>query len=294
MMNKQVRKAVIPVAGFGTRLLPVTKSVPKELLPLVDTPAIQVIVEECIASGIEEIVLITGKGKGAIEDHFDYNFELETALEARGKTAELEAVRGIGHMVRTISVRQKKPLGLGHAILCARDAIGDEPFLVLLPDDIIVSDVPVTRQMLDVYEQYGTGVVSVMEVPNSQVNRYGIVAGETWAEGLHRIRTLVEKPDPSFAPSNLAIIGRYLLPPIVFEYLSETKVGADGEIQLTDALGRLARERALIGYSFQGRRYDLGDKLGFLKANIAFGLGREDIGDELRAFIRERIDSGEI
>lgn len=293
-MNKQVRKAVIPVAGFGTRLLPVTKSVPKELLPLVDTPAIQVIVEECIASGIEEIVLITGKGKGAIEDHFDYNFELETALEARGKKAELEAVRGIGHMVRTISVRQKKPLGLGHAILCARDAIGDEPFLVLLPDDIIVSDVPVTRQMLDVYEQYGTGVVSVMEVPNSQVNRYGIVAGETWAEGLHRIRTLVEKPDPSFAPSNLAIIGRYLLPPIVFEYLSETKVGADGEIQLTDALGRLARERALIGYSFQGRRYDLGDKLGFLKANIAFGLGREDIGDELRAFIRERMDNGEI
>lgn len=293
-MNKQVRKAVIPVAGFGTRLLPVTKSVPKELLPLVDTPAIQVIVEECIASGIEEIVLITGKGKGAIEDHFDYNFELETALEARGKKAELEAVRGIGHMVRTISVRQKKPLGLGHAILCARDAIGDEPFLVLLPDDIIVSDVPVTRQMLDVYEQYGTGVVSVMEVPNSQVNRYGIVAGETWAEGLHRIRTLVEKPDPSFAPSNLAIIGRYLLPPIVFEYLSETKVGADGEIQLTDALGRLARERALIGYSFQGRRYDLGDKLGFLKANIAFGLGRKDIGDELRAFIRERMDNGEI
>jgi UTP--glucose-1-phosphate uridylyltransferase len=293
-MNKQVRKAVIPVAGFGTRLLPVTKSVPKELLPLVDTPAIQVIVEECIASGIEEIVLITGKGKGAIEDHFDYNFELETALEARGKTAELNAVRGIGHMVRTISVRQKKPLGLGHAILCARDAIGDEPFLVLLPDDIIVSDVPVTRQMLDVYEQYGTGVVAVMDVPNAQVDRYGIVAGETWAEGLHRIRTLVEKPDPSFAPSNLAIIGRYLLPPIVFEYLSETKVGADGEIQLTDALGRLARERALIGYSFQGRRYDLGDKLGFLKANIAFGLGRKDIGDELRAFIRERMDNGEI
>lgn len=293
-MNKQVRKAVIPVAGFGTRLLPVTKSVPKELLPLVDTPAIQVIVEECIASGIEEIILITGKGKGAIEDHFDYNFELETALERRGKTAELKAVRSIGHMVRTISVRQKKPLGLGHAILCARDAIGDEPFLVLLPDDIIVSDVPVTRQMLDVYEQYGTGVVAVMEVPDSQVDRYGIVAGETWAEGLHRIRTLVEKPEPSFAPSNLAIIGRYLLPPIVFEYLSETVVGADGEIQLTDALGRLARERALIGYSFQGRRYDLGDKLGFLKANIAFGLGREDIGDELRAFIRERMDCGEI
>lgn len=291
MMNKQVKKAVIPVAGFGTRLLPVTKSVPKELLPLVDTPAIQVIVEECIASGIEEVVLITGKGKGNIEDHFDYNFELETALEARGKLAELEAVRNIGHMVRTISVRQKKPLGLGHAILCARDAIGDEPFLVLLPDDIIVSpDVPVTRQMLDVYEQFGTGVVSVMEVPRSQVNRYGIVAGESWAEGLHRIRTLVEKPEASFAPSNLAIIGRYLLPPIIFEYLSETKVGADGEIQLTDALGRLARERALIGYSFKGRRYDLGDKLGFLKANIAFGLSRPDIGDELRAFLREHLD----
>ena len=293
-MNKQVRKAVIPVAGFGTRLLPVTKSVPKELLPLVDTPAIQVIVEECIASGIDEVVLVTGRGKGNIEDHFDYNFELEAALEARGKLADLESVRNIGHMVRTIAVRQKKPLGLGHAILCARDAIGDEPFLVLLPDDIIVAKTPVTRQMLDVYDQFGTAVVSVMEVPKHQVNRYGIVAGESWAEGLHRIRTLVEKPDPSFAPSNLAIIGRYLLPPVIFDYLSETKIGADGEIQLTDALGRLARERALIGYAFQGRRYDLGDKLGFIKANLAFALSRPDMREELLAYLREHLDGGQL
>lgn len=293
-MNKKVRKAIIPVAGLGTRMLPVTKSVPKELLPLVDVPAIQVIIEECIASGIQEIVLITGRGKGGIEDHFDYNYELETALEERGKQAELETVRQISSMVRTISVRQKKPLGLGHAIYCAKDVIGDEPFLVILPDDIIVSSSPVTRQMLDVYEKYGTGVISVMEVPRNEVSRYGIVAGESWAEGLHRIRTLVEKPEPEFAPSNLAIIGRYLLPSVIFDYLAETQKGVEDEIQLTDALARLAHERALIGYRFDGRRYDLGDKLGFLKANIAFGLRRDDIGPDLRQWLREHFEAGDI
>ncbi len=286
-MNKQVKKAVIPVAGFGTRLLPVTKSVPKELLPLVDVPAIQVIVEECIASGIEEVVLITGRGKGGIADHFDYNYELERLLEERGKLKLLEKVRSISSMIRTVAVRQKKPLGLGHAVLCARDVVGDEPFLVLLPDDIITSTyVPATRQMLDVYDKYGEAVVSVMEVPDKDVSRYGIVAGEMWSEGLHRVRTLVEKPDPSFAPSNLAIIGRYLLPPVVFDYLEEIKPGIDGEIQLTDALARLARERALIGYQFKGERHDIGDRLGFLTANIALGLQRDDIGPQLRSFIQ--------
>lgn len=293
-MNKKVRKAIIPVAGLGTRMLPVTKSVPKELLPLVDVPAIQVIVEECLASGIQEIVLITGRGKGGIEDHFDYNYELETALSERDKLEELETVRQISSMVRTISVRQKEPLGLGHAIYCAKDVIGDEPFLVILPDDVIVSNTPVTRQMLDVYEQFGTGVVSVMEVPRDHVSRYGIVAGESWAEDLHRIRTLVEKPEPDFAPSNLAIIGRYLLPSVIFEYLGETNKGVENEIQLTDALARLAHERALIGYRFEGRRYDLGDKLGFLKANIAFGLQRDDIGQELRGWLREHFEAGDI
>ena len=286
-MKKQVKKAVIPVAGFGTRLLPVTKSVPKELLPLVDVPAIQVIVEECIASGIEEVVLITGRGKGGIADHFDYNYELERLLEERGKFDLLEKVRDISSMIRTVSVRQKKPLGLGHAVLCARDVVGDEPFLVLLPDDIITSTyVPVTKQMLEVYDKYGEAVVSVMEVPMHEVSRYGIVAGEQWSEGLYRVRTLVEKPEPEFAPSNVAIIGRYLLPPVVFDYLQDTKPGMDSEIQLTDALARLARERALIGYKFQGERHDVGDKLGFLTANISLGLQREDLGDDLRRFLK--------
>ncbi len=293
-MRDQVRKAIVPVAGLGTRLLPVTKSVPKELLPIVDVPAIQVIVEECIASGIEEVIFITGRGKGAIEDHFDYSYELEKLLEERGKLEQLENVRRISRMIRTTAVRQKKPLGLGHAVLCARDIVGDEPFLVLLPDDIIAAKTPVTRQMLDVYEQYGTAVLSIMEVDPQEVSRYGIVAGESWAEGLYRVRTLVEKPEPDVSPSNLAVIGRYLLPPVVFDYLSETRVGIDGEIQLTDALARLAREKALIGYQFEGRRHDIGDKVGFITANIAYGLQRPDIGPKLREFLRAKFEAGEI
>lgn len=291
-MKKRVRKAIIPVAGFGTRLLPVTKSVPKELLPLVDVPAIQVIVEECIESGIEEVVFITGRGKGGIEDHFDYNYELERILEERGKSEALEKVRSIASMIRTISVRQKKPLGLGHAVLCARDVVGDEPFLVLLPDDIITAPVPAAKQMLDVYEEFGQGVVATMEVKPEEVSRYGIIQGESWQPGLYRVRTLVEKPAPEFAPSNIAVIGRYLLPPVVFEYLEQVEVGAGGEIQLTDALARLARERALIGYQFEGRRHDIGDKVGFLTANIALGLRRDDIGPQLREFLKQKVKEG--
>lgn len=293
-MRQKVRKAVIPVAGLGTRMLPVTKSVPKELLPVVNVPAIQVIVQECLDSGIEEIVLITSQGKDAIEDHFDYNYALETILASRQKHAQLQMVRRISEMVRTVSVRQKKPLGLGHAILCARDVVGDEPFLVILPDDIVTGSVPAAKQMLDVYEQYGTGVVAVMEVPNEHVSRYGIVSGEKWADDLYRIRALVEKPAPEFAPSNLAVIGRYLLPPEIFDLLEDTPVGTGGEIQLTDALGRLAHERALIGFKFKGSRYDLGDKLGFLQANIEYGLQDPDIGDEVRAFLRQKIAQGEL
>lgn len=293
-MNKRVRKAVIPVAGFGTRLLPVTKSVPKELLPIVDVPAIQVIVEECIASGIEEIVFITGRGKGVIVDHFDYSYELERLLADRGQDELLQKVRRISSMIRTIAVRQKEPLGLGHAVLCARDVVGDEPFLLLLPDDIIAARKPVARQMLEVYEQYGQATIAIMEVAREDVSSYGIIAGESWAQGLYRIRTLVEKPDASIAPSNLAIIGRYLLPPVIFEYLAETSADGSGEIQLTDALARLARERALIGYKFEGDRHDIGDKVGFLTANIAYGLAREDIGPKLRAFLRKMIEEGEL
>lgn len=287
--TKRLRKAVVPVAGFGTRLLPVTKSVPKELLPVVDIPAIQVIVEECIESGIEEVIFITGRGKGQIEDHFDYDYELEKVLEERGKEEELEKVRKISSMIRTISVRQKKPLGLGHAVYCARDVVGDEPFMVLLPDDIITADPPCTKQMLEVYEKYGQGVVSVMDVPSEEVSDYGIVAGESWAPNLVRIRTLVEKPDPEIAPSNLAIIGRYLLPPVVFDYLADATPDETGEIQLTAALSQLARDRALVGYEFEGMRHDIGDKLGFLTANIAHALRRHDLGEELKKYLREKL-----
>lgn len=290
MNNKSVRKAVIPVAGFGTRLLPVTKSVPKELLPVIDVPAIQVIVEECIASGIEEVIFITGRGKVGIEDHFDYHYELEKLLEERGQYDELEKVRRISSMIRTISVRQKKPLGLGHAIYCARDVIGDEHFMVLLPDDIISSDPPCTKQMLDVFEKYGEGVVSLMSVPEDEVSEYGIVDGESWAPEMLRVRTLMEKPSEDIAPSNLAIIGRYLLPPVIFDYLAEATPDESGEIQLTDALAQLAREKALIGYKFSGMRHDIGDKLGFLTANIEHGLQSDEIGEELKQYMREALD----
>lgn len=291
-MQKPVRKAVIPVAGLGTRLLPVTKSVPKELLPIVDVPAIQVIVEECVTSGIEEVIFITGRGKGGLEDHFDYSYELEKVLEERGKTKELETVRRVSDMIRTVAVRQKKPLGLGHAILQAREVVGDEPFLVLLPDDIIDADPPVTKQLVDIYEKYGQAVVSIMQVPPDEVDRYGIIHGENWAPRLHRIRQLVEKPKPGAAPSNLAIMGRYLLPPVMFEYLAETALDQSGEIQLTDALGRLARDKALIGYTFEGVRHDTGDRIGFITANIAYALRRPELREPLLEFIRG-IERGE-
>ncbi|RDV38961.1 UTP--glucose-1-phosphate uridylyltransferase [Bradymonadaceae bacterium TMQ3] len=287
--KKTVRKAVIPVAGFGTRLLPVTKSVPKELLPVVDVPAIQVVVEECVQAGIEEVILITGRGKGGVEDHFDYNFELENILEVRGKVEELERVRSISQMIRTVAIRQKKPLGLGHAILCAREVVGDEPFVVVLPDDLIGSSPSVTRQLIEVYERYGQAVVSVMPVGREEVSRYGIITGENWAPGLHRVRGIVEKPEMDVAPSNLAVIGRYLLPPVIFDMLAEVEPDSSGEIQLTDALSRLSRERALVGYEFKGRRHDIGDKLGFLTANISYGLRHPELGPKLLEYLRRKV-----
>ncbi|TXD38141.1 UTP--glucose-1-phosphate uridylyltransferase GalU [Lujinxingia vulgaris] len=287
--KKTVRKAVIPVAGFGTRLLPVTKSVPKELLPVVDVPAIQVVVEECVQAGIEEVILITGRGKGGVEDHFDYNFELENILEVRGKVEELERVRSISQMIRTVAIRQKKPLGLGHAILCAREVVGDEPFVVVLPDDLIGSSPSVTRQLIEVYERYGQAVVSVMPVGREEVSRYGIITGENWAPGLHRVRGIVEKPETDVAPSNLAVIGRYLLPPVIFDMLAEVEPDSSGEIQLTDALSRLSRERALVGYEFKGRRHDIGDKLGFLTANISYGLRHPELGPKLLEYLRRKV-----
>ncbi|MEL6179191.1 MAG: UTP--glucose-1-phosphate uridylyltransferase GalU [Myxococcota bacterium] len=286
MLSTKVRKAVIPVAGLGTRLLPVTKAVPKELLPIVDTPAIQVVIEEAIESGIEEIIFITGRGKGAIEDYFDHSYELEDILARRGKRDQLDSVRRISSMVRAVSIRQKRPLGLGHAVLCAKDAVAGEPFVVLLPDDIIAATPPCTRQLLEVYEKYNTGVVSLLRVPEAEVDRYGIAHGENWSPRLHRIRTLVEKPEASEAPSNLAIIGRYVLPPQVFEYLEQTQTAQGGEIQLTDALQTLARRSALIGYEFEGERHDIGDKFGFLKCNIHYALQRDDIGQGVRDYLK--------
>jgi UTP--glucose-1-phosphate uridylyltransferase len=287
--KQTVRKAVIPVAGLGTRMLPATKVVPKELLPIVDTPAIQVVIEECLASGIEEVILITGRGKGAIEDHFDHSYELEDILAHRGKEDQLHSVRRISELTRAVSVRQKRPLGLGHAVLCAKDIVGDEPFVVLLPDDIISAATPVTRQLIDVYEKYEAGALATMAVPDDHVDRYGIIAGENWAPGLHRIRTLVEKPKVGTAPSNLAVIGRYVLPARIFDYLEDTPRGTDSEIQLTDALQRLARDSALIGYEFEGKRHDIGDKVGFLKCNIQYALAREDIGAEIREYLKQLV-----
>lgn len=287
--RKKVRKAVIPVAGFGTRLLPITKSVPKELLPVVDVPAIQVVVEECVRAGLEEVIFITGRGKGGIEDHFDFNFELEKILEERGKTEELGRVRAISSLIRTIAVRQKKPLGLGHAVLCAREVVEDEPFMVLLPDDLISSEPSVTCQLMEIYEKYGQGVVSLMRVPEEEVSRYGIVTGENWAPSLHRVRTIVEKPDLEVAPTNLAVIGRYLLTPDIFDYLEELAPDASGEVQLSDGLSRLAKHRALVGYEFEGRRHDIGDKLGFLTANISYALRRDDLGPKVLKYLRRKV-----
>lgn len=288
-MSTRIRKAVIPVAGLGTRFLPATKSVPKELLPIVDIPAIQVVIEEVIASGIEEVVLVTGRGKGAIMDHFDHSYELEDTLRRRGSVEMLERIAGISEMVRAVAVRQKAPLGLGHAVLCAKAVIGNEPFVVLLPDDLINHPVAATRQLVERYEKYNAGVVAVMQVPEADVNMYGIIAGERMDERTHRIYTLVEKPDRAHAPSNLAVIGRYVLPPEIFAYLENTTPGHGGEIQLTDALQALARERGLVGYQFEGVRHDIGDKLGFLKANIAYALQRPDLGPELRAYLKTQI-----
>lgn len=284
---KPVKKAVIPVAGLGTRFLPATKAVPKELLPIVDIPAIQVVIEEVVASGIEEVILITGRGKDAILDHFDYSYELEDTLQRRGKLELLERLRGISEMVRAIAVPQKLPLGLGHAVLCAKSIIGDEPFIVVLPDDIIDASPTATQQLIDTHRQYGAGVVAVQEVPYADTNMYGIISGDKMGERSYRINALVEKPPVDEAPSNLAVIGRYLLPPSIFSYLEQTTPGHGGEIQLTDALQKLAANEGLVGYQFQGRRHDIGDKLGFLKANVEYALQRDDLGPAFREYLKD-------
>lgn len=283
---KRVRKAVIPAGGFGTRMLPATKAVPKELLPVVDKPLIQFIVEEIADSGIEEVILITGREKGSIEDHFDTFMELELFLEKKKKMDLLEAVKKTSSLVRIVSVRQPYPTGLGHAILCARDLICDEPFAVLLPDDLIVARTPCIAQLLDVYNEYGFPVVAVQAVAQEVVHQYGVIRPEPMRERLHQIRDMVEKPPLGSAPSNLAIIGRYVLPPEIFGILSGTEAGAGGEIQLTDAIKRLLPDMSVLGLEYEGKRFDAGNKAGLITANLFLGLQHPDVREELGAFIR--------
>lgn len=286
---KRVRKAVIPAAGLGTRFLPATKAIPKEMLPIVDKPTIQYIVEEAVASGIEDIVLITGRGKAEIEDHFDYAYELEDTLERGGKTELLKQSTGAAELVRLISVRQKRPLGLGHAVLCARDVIGDEPFMVLLGDDIIRAQKPVTQQMVERFHATSMPLVATMEVPAEDVSLYGIVGGSPYGDRLTKIERMVEKPRREEAPSRSAIIGRYLLTPDIFDHLVATRPGKGGEIQLTDALDRLRQERGLLGYEFEGDRYDAGEKFGYLKANLEYGLQRPELRPKLVEYMRAKV-----
>jgi UTP--glucose-1-phosphate uridylyltransferase len=289
--TKRVRKAVLPAAGLGTRFLPATKAQPKEMLPVVDKPLVQYVVEECIASGIENIIIVTGRGKNAIEDHFDSAPELERYLEEKGKKDQAKMVREISNMVHFSYTRQKEPLGLGHAVLTARELVGDEPFAVLLGDVIIPGPRPATKQLIEVYEATGVGAIAVEEVPQEKTHLYGIVDGEPasqppWGERLLRVRNLVEKPKPADAPSNLAITGRYVLPPEAFDCLERTRPGAGGEIQLTDALRLLAKESGLWAYIYEGKSYDAGDKLGFLKATVEIALQNPDLGPDFRAYLR--------
>ncbi|MCC6221273.1 MAG: UTP--glucose-1-phosphate uridylyltransferase GalU [Deltaproteobacteria bacterium] len=282
-----IRKAVIPVAGLGTRFLPATKTVPKELLPIVDIPIIQYIVKEAVDSGIEEVILITGRGKSSIVDHFDHYPELEQKLEREGKTDLLESLQKASSMAKIVTMRQREPRGLGHAVLCAKNLIGNEPFVVLLGDDLVDSATPCTKQMMNVFSEYQTSVVALMRVSNEDVPKFGICGGHLVGERVYQLDSMVEKPNLEDAPSNLAIVGRYVLKPSIFEYLERTKPGKAGEIQLTDAMDRMMKVEGFLGYEFTGHRYDAGDKLGYLQAGIAFGLKRRDIAPQLKAYIRE-------
>ena len=281
----KVRKAAFPAAGLGTRFLPATKAQPKEMLPLVDKPLIQYGIEEALAGGIDNIIIITGRGKYAIEDHFDVSYELEKILEQRGETELLQTVRNISDMINLSYVRQKEALGIGHALLTARELIGNEPFACFLGDDIIDSEVPCIRQLLDVYHQKDSPVLAIEEVRPEDVSSYGIISGEQVGENLYRVLDMVEKPARNEAPSNLAIIGRYVLTPDLFEALSEVSPDAKGEIQLTNGLKLLLKKRPIFGYKFKGTRYDAGNKLGFLKATVEFALKRKDLGEAFRQYL---------
>ncbi|HZE73433.1 MAG TPA: UTP--glucose-1-phosphate uridylyltransferase GalU [Pyrinomonadaceae bacterium] len=285
-MIKKVRKAVFPAAGLGTRFLPATKASPKEMLPLVDKPLIQQVVEEAVASGIESIIIVTGRGKTAIEDHFDVSFELEQLLEDRGKPELLAQMRAISSMARVSYVRQQVALGLGHAVLQAEDSVGDEPFAVMLSDDIVDSETPALKQLLDVYERYEAPVIGTMQVAGEAISRFGALAVEEVEDGVYKVTDMVEKPPFAEAPSDLAIIGRYVLTPDIFAEIKQTKPGAVGEIQITDAMRSLLKKRPFYAVRFNGTRHDAGDKLGFLIATVEFALKRPDLAPEFREYLK--------
>ena len=282
-----VSTAVIPVAGWGTRFLPATKSQPKEMLPLVDKPLIQYAIEESVGSGITNVIIVTGRGKTTIEDHFDVSFELERFLEKKGKSEELEIVKAISDLVNVSYVRQKEALGLGHAVSVAEPLVGDEPFAVLLGDDLVASDVPCIRQMVEVYEKVQAPVLAVMRVPKEDISSYGVIAAESVGDGLHKVKKLVEKPAVEDAPSDLAIIGRYILTPAIFNHLKSTAKDQRGEIQLTNGLESLLGESDIYGFEFEGTRHDCGNKLGFLKATVDYALKRPDLGARFRDYLKE-------
>ncbi|MBX7098825.1 MAG: UTP--glucose-1-phosphate uridylyltransferase GalU [Myxococcaceae bacterium] len=286
MTSSSLRKVVIPAAGLGTRFLPATKAVPKEMLPIVDTPTLQYIVEEAVSAGVKDVIIINGRYKASIEDHFDVSYELEHTLSERGKTKDVEALKKISSMANLMSVRQKHPLGLGHAVLCAKHLVGNEPFGVMLGDDMIDAEDPGILQLWRAYQKHGKGVIALMEVPPSETHLYGIAAGEMLDERTMKITKIVEKPKTN-PPSNFAVIGRYLLPPSIFGHLEKTERGVGGEIQLTDALAKLMETEGLLGYRFTGTRHDAGDKVGYLKANLAFALKRPELKSGLMPYLRE-------
>ena len=289
-MRQRVRKAIIPAAGLGTRFLPATKAQAKEMLPIVDKPTLQYIIEEAIESGIEEILIVTGRNKKSIEDHFDRSVELELELEQKGKTAMLEMVQDISNMVNIHYIRQKEPKGLGHAIHCAKSFIGDEPFAVLLGDDIVDASTPCLKQMIDAYDEYKTTVLGVQEVARENVDKYGILDVKHIEDRVYKVKDMVEKPSIEEAPSNIAILGRYIITPEIFNILENQAPGKGGEIQLTDALQTLATKEAIYAYNFEGRRYDVGDKLGFLEATVDFALKRPELRDEFIEFLKIKSD----
>lgn len=285
----KVRKAVIPAAGLGTRFLPATKAQPKEMLPIVDKPTIQYIVEEAIASGIEDILIVTGRGKRAIEDHFDKSYELEDILKRKGEDDLLALVQDISNLVNLNYIRQKEPKGLGHAIHCARSFIDNEPFAVLLGDDIVDSEVPCLKQLMDVYEKYNTTVLGVQHVPEGDVSKYGIIDGSQVEDRIFKVSDLVEKPEQDKAPSNIAILGRYIISPEIFVHLEKAIPGKGGEIQLTDALKMLLSSGSMYAYDFIGKRYDVGNKLGFLEATVEFALKRDDLRQDFTRYLKDTV-----